>query len=88
MTRCLLARAAMALALVWTLSGCPGGDPPTDAALPAPRILSIEVPSPALPGSYLRVTGVDLDRLGADPTLSGARGIVADLHALRGREQR
>ncbi|MBN8616369.1 MAG: hypothetical protein J0L92_37635 [Deltaproteobacteria bacterium] len=74
MTRCLLARAAMALALVWTLSGCPGGDPPTDAALPAPRILSIEVPSPALPGSYLRVTGVDLDRLGADPTLSGLEG--------------
>lgn len=59
------------------IGACPGGDPPTDAALPAPRILAIEVPSPALPGTFLRVTGVDLDRLGPDPTLSALEGSSA-----------
>ncbi|MBX7192093.1 MAG: hypothetical protein K1X94_08545 [Sandaracinaceae bacterium] len=64
--------ACAALALV--MAGCPEGDPVVDAALPPPRILSIDVASPALVGSLLRVRGVDLDRLGSDPTLSALEG--------------
>ena len=67
LARSLVHLALLASALAW-LAGCPGPEGQSDAALPPPRILSIEVPSPALPGSFLRVTGVDLDRLGSDPT--------------------
>ena len=73
LARSLVHLALLASALAW-LAGCPGPEGQSDAALPPPRILSIEVPSPALPGSFLRVTGVDLDRLGSDPTLSGLEG--------------
>lgn len=43
----------------------------TDAALPLPRITQVDMPMPALPGTVLRVTGVDLDRLGPSATLDG-----------------
>lgn len=62
-----------ALAGVWLmalLAGCPGPELGGDAALPPPRIVNVELPSPALAGTLLRVTGVDLDRLGPDPTLA------------------
>ncbi len=66
--------AALALLAVITLSACPGGEPAPDAALPPPRISAVEVPMPALAGSILRVSGVDLDRLGTDPTLDALAG--------------
>jgi hypothetical protein len=72
--------AALALALaiaIGALTGCHGGPAAGDAALPPPRIVAIEVPTPVLPGSFLRVTGVDLDRLGSDPTLTAREGSSA-----------
>ncbi|GAB4196230.1 MAG: hypothetical protein OHK0013_03270 [Sandaracinaceae bacterium] len=65
--------AALALWLAAVIAGCPGGGEPTDAALPPPRITSATAPEPALPGTLIRITGVDLDRLGTDPTLDGFR---------------
>jgi hypothetical protein len=66
-----LAGALAAALLVASSVGCPGGTEPIDATLPPPRITSAEAPSPALPGTLLRITGIDLDRLGPDPTLDG-----------------
>ncbi len=61
------------LAVAALLPGCPGGGEAPDASLPPPRITSAETPTPALPGTLIRITGVDLDRLGSDPTLDCIR---------------
>jgi len=52
------------------LTACPGGGT-TEMPLPPPRITSVDMPMPALPGTVLRITGVDLDRLGPSATLDG-----------------
>lgn len=52
------------------LSACPGGGT-IETPLPPPRITSLDMPMPALPGTVLRITGVDLDRLGPSATLDG-----------------
>lgn len=69
-------RVGAILLALWasSMGGCPGGEPTPDAALPPPRITAVEVPMPALAGSILRVTGIDLDRLGTDPTLDALAG--------------
>jgi hypothetical protein len=53
------------------LAACPPPTGMTDAALPLPRITRVDMPMPALPGTVLRITGVDLDRLGTNATLDG-----------------
>lgn len=62
-------------ALLALLVAACGGEPATpDASLPPPRITRLDAPSPSLAGTLIRVTGVDLDRLGDNPTLDGRDG--------------
>ncbi len=67
-----LLRITLALATA-LLAACPGPAPSEEPVF-APRILSIEAPSPVLLGSLLRVRGVDLDRLGPEPVLAALEG--------------
>ncbi|MDW8246440.1 MAG: hypothetical protein RMJ84_07675 [Sandaracinaceae bacterium] len=66
-------RVVLALSTFWT-KGCVGllfGGAPSEEAL---ILLRIEYPRPALPGTLLRVEGVDLEQLGPEPVLLLGQG--------------
>lgn len=56
-------------ALAGALAGCEPPPAPPAPGRPPPRITSADAPPPAVVGTTIRVVGVDLDRLGADPVL-------------------
>lgn len=64
----------LASSLAFVVGGCPEDVVDDELVLPPPRITNVDVPSPVLVGTVLRVSGVDLDRLGDEPTLHGLAG--------------
>ncbi|WP_169791415.1 hypothetical protein [Sandaracinus amylolyticus] len=70
---------SLALALALAVA-CGDPDPTRPPDVPAPRITLVEAPEPILAGTVLRVVGVGLDAVGAEPVLEVAtEGTTFDL---------